>query len=299
MIDSHIHLTHHKFQNKVPYLRIDGDNGIVIKFGTQKDLIADLKNAGISTVVEPGIDLNSNEKILRLARKEPGFVLPAVGVHPTRTYEYPVVRKTKKGKKKTELQRLYWDDRKRIREWSKEPAVVAIGETGLDYHQKREAQHRLHQFAWFLWQLELAHRRRLPVILHVRRADRDALRILRLYRHRLRGGVCHCFSGSAALAKSYTDLGLMLGIGGKLLSRKNSVLEQAVRETPLEYILLETDGPFLSPYSPNPTETQQCSARNTSLILPAVIARIAEIKHVSYETVERITDENARRLFRF
>lgn len=296
MIDSHIHLSHNKFRNQFPYLWMDGGNGIFVKNGTLADVLDDLKQAGISHVIEPGIDLGSNERILRLAQREPGFVLPAVGIHPTRTYAYPTVQKTKEGVRK-DVRRLHWGDRKQIRELSKNPAVVAIGETGLDYHLRREEQHRFRQLAWFLWQLELAHRRRLPVILHIRRADRDVLRILRLYRHRLRGGVCHCFSGDAALAKSFTDLGLYLGIGGKLLSKRAGALEEAVRETPLEFLLLETDGPYLSPFSPNLTEKQQRSARNNSLILPAVIARIAELKNTSYEAVEHITDENAKRLF--
>lgn len=297
MIDSHIHLTHRKFDNVFPYLQTDPGFSILTETGNRTKVIAALKEAGVSFVVEPAIDLKSNEKILALARKENGFVLPAVGVHPTRTYAYQAVRRTAEGVEKAVV-RLLWADRKKIASYAKDPQVAAIGETGLDYHLKRDQQHRFRQTIWFLWQLELAHRHRLPVILHVREADRDAIRILRLFRRRIHGGVCHCFRGGPDLANAYTALGLMLGIGGSLLTNHAGELEEAIRQTPLEHLLLETDGPYVKPTCPELTQKQRYAARNTSLILPGVIRRIAELKGVPYEAVEQITDENAKRLFR-
>jgi TatD DNase family protein len=135
--------------------------------------------------------------------------------------------------------------------------------------------------------------------LHIREADDDALRILHLLRNKLHGGVCHCFTGNAELARKYTNLGLMLGVGGALLSKydQRRALEEAVANTPIESILLETDGPYVKPDSPGISGKQLRKARNTSLILPAVSSRIAELKGMTQADVEEITSENARRLF--
>ena len=233
--------------------------------------------------MEPGIDLASPERLLALARRYPGFLIPAVGIHPTRTPGTP------------------WRARHVLEALSQEKAVVAIGELGLDYHLPRREQYRLRQKLWFCWQLSLAHRRELPLVLHIRQADGDAIRILRRYRGKLHGGVCHCFQGDAALARIYTrELGLHLGIGGALLQtpERCAALEAAVRETPLSFLLLETDGPYVKPARPEGMGSKAWQkTRNSGLILPAVAERIAELKGVPPQTVAEATAANARRLF--
>ncbi len=194
--------------------------------------------------------------------------------------------------------KLRWDHRKQLEKLADHPSVVAVGETGLDYHLARKEQHRLRQKAWFIWQIKLAHRKNLPLVLHIRDAEKDAIRILKKYKYCILGGVCHCFCGSADLAKEYTDLGLKIGVGGALLkeSPKQADLKHAVIQTPLESILLETDGPYVKPYC-SIQKKQLRKARNTSLILQAVIARIAELKGISPEEVEQTTTSNAEQLF--
>ena len=205
-----------------------------------------------------------------------------MGIHPTRSiYEK-------------------WSDRKKLDAFAKMPGVIAIGECGLDYHYKREDQHRLRQHIWFLYQLDLAWRLKKPVILHVRDAHEDALRILRWHPARKLGGVIHCFYGSWEIAEQYLKLGYHFGIGGSLLQQEEraGALWEAVKYIPLDKILIETDAPFILPYCKDVIQPKLLRrARNTSLILPAVVEKIAELKGLSPEEVETATTENVIRLF--
>ena len=282
MIDSHIHLSYKLYNQVFPYINtVDGN--YMIEYGSRDELIKLEKNAGVACCIEPAIDVNSNRLLLDLAAAYPGFIYPAVGNHPTRC-----VRSTVR-------------DFRRVREFAADGKVIAIGETGLDYHYDRKEQHRFRQKIWFKWQIGLADKLRLPLILHIRMAHEDAIKILRKNRAKLHGGVCHCFVGDASVAKIYTEeLGLCLGIGGSLLMRSeiSEPLSEAVKETPLEYLLLETDGPFVKPVKPgNITKKKWEKARNTSMLLPAIASKIAEIKGITSEEVIRVTEENTKRVF--
>lgn len=281
-VDSHIHLTHHLFDHTFPCLtRVE--EGIIVYEGCNKDtLISIIKEAGCEFVVEPGIGVESNAKILEFASTSDGFVLPAIGVHPTRCI------KTK------------WSQRKIIEELSNNDQVVAIGELGLDYHIRRNEQKRLKQMAWFIWQLKLADKLKLPLILHIRLADKDAIRILKYFHRKgkVHGGVCHCYNSGSDVAKIYTEeMGLMLGIGASLMYG-NKELEEAVINTPLEFILLETDGPYVSlPKTSNLSNKEYRKIRNTSIAITVVAARIAELKGIEVSEVMRVTTLNAKKLF--
>ena len=295
IIDTHIHLSHVMYDHEFPFLSLKDDE-YSMERGTREELIERIRQTGIRVCIDPAIDIESNGRTIALAEQFPGFLYSAVGVHPSRTFQY----RTADRRGGHVVARLHWEQRKLLDEYADSLCVAAIGETGLDYHNDRKEQHRIRQKMWFVYQLKLAHRKMLPVILHIREADEDAIRILKRYRHCLHGGVCHCFNGSPEFAKVYTELGLMLGIGGSLLSNsaKKSDLELAVMSTPLEYIVLETDGPYVKPDCPGIQNKQLKKARNTSLIIPAVAKRIAELKHISVEEVCRVTSENAVRLFR-
>ncbi len=294
LADSHIHLSHFQFGGQFCYLSRE-KSAFVLKSGSREQLTEEFRNAGIGFCIEPGIELDSNSRLLALSEQLPGFLYPAVGVHPTRTWAYTA--RDAQGRKLR--RRLHWTDFGRLKDYARRPGVIAIGETGLDYHHPPKEQHRLAQKYWFVRQLLLAHKLNLPVVLHIRKADKDALAILRRMRSRLHGGICHCFCGDAETAKAYTDLGLLLGIGGMLLQREErcAALEDAVRCTPLEYLVLETDGPYVKPACPDLPEKQLRQARNTSLILPAIAQRIAALKGVDVVQVEQATTQNLRRVF--
>jgi len=282
IIDSHAHYNNNAYKKPFRYLTYDKD-GYALKEGDREQLFHELLAANIPYSIEPGVSLQSCREVLELAAQYPGKVFPAMGIHPTRSiYEK-------------------WSDRKKLDAFAKMPGVVAIGECGLDYHYKREEQHRLKQHIWFLYQLNLAWKMKLPVILHVRDAHKDALRILRMHPARKLGGVIHCFYGSKEIAEQYLELGYHIGIGGSVLQLEERAkdLWEAIPHIPVDRILLETDAPFILPCCKDVIQPKLLRrARNTSLILPAVINKIAERKGISPDEVERASTENTIRLFR-
>ena len=282
IIDSHAHYNNNAYKKPFRYLTYDKD-GYALKEGDREQLFQELLDANIPYSIEPGVSLESCKEVLELAAQYPGRIFPAIGIHPTRS----IFEK--------------WSDRHRLTAYANTPGVIAIGEIGLDYHYKREEQHRLKQHTWFLYQLNLAWKLKLPVILHVRDAHKDALRILRWHPARKLGGVIHCFYGSQEIAEQYLKLGYHIGIGGSVLQLEERAkdLWEAIPHIPLDWILVETDAPFILPYCKDVIQPKLLRrARNTSLILPAVIKKIAELKGISAEVVEQATTENTIHLFR-
>ena len=281
IIDSHTHYNNNAYKKPFRYLT-QNEDGYTLAEGDRDQLFQELLDANIPYSVEPGVSLQSCEEVLQLCSEYPGRIFPDMGIHPTRSiYEK-------------------WSDRKKLDAFAKTPSVIAIGECGLDYHYKREEQHRLKQYLWFLYQLDLAWKLKKPVILHVRDAHEDALRILKWHPARKLGGVIHCFYGSWEIAQQYLKLGYHFGIGGSLLQQEEraGALWEAVKHIPLDKILVETDAPFILPYCKDVLPPKLLRrTRNTSLILPAVIEKIAQLKGISAEEVERAAAENAIRLF--
>ena len=151
------------------------------------------------------------------------------------------------------------------------------------------------QLRWFIFQILLAHHRKLPLVLHIRQADKMAIPILRLFKPFLHGGVAHCFYGDVSTAQAFIRLGFHLGIGGTLLqdNEAGETLRETVRQIPLEHLLLETDAPYVHPSCDVITSGKMRSkVRNTSLILPAIAQKIADLKNIDVETVERQTTQN-------
>ena len=281
IIDSHAHYNNNAYKKPFRYLSY-GKAGYALKEGDREQLFQELLDTNVPYSIEPGVSLQSCEEVLQLCAEYPGRVFPAIGIHPTRS----IFEK--------------WSDRHNLDKYANTPGVVAIGEIGLDYHYKREEQHRLKQHLWFVYQLNLAWKMKLPVILHVRDAHEDALRILRWHPARKLGGVIHCFYGSKGIAEQYLQLGYHIGIGGSVLQLEERAkdLWEAIPHIPLDRILIETDAPFILPYCKDVIQPKLLRrARNTSLILPAVIKKIAEFKGLPAYEVELATTENTIRLF--
>ena len=281
IIDSHAHYNNSAYRKPFRYLTY-GEGRYNLKEGDWEQILGELQESNIPYSIEPGVSLQSCEEVLKLAAKYPRRIFPAMGIHPTRSlYEK-------------------WSDRHKLAAYANTPGVIAIGEIGLDYHYKREEQHRLKQHIWFIYQLNLAWKLKLPVILHVRDAHEDALRILKWHPARKLGGVIHCFYGSKEIAEQYLKLGYHFGIGGSVLQLEERAkdLWEAIPHIPLERILVETDAPFILPYCKDVIQPKLLRrARNTSLILPAVIKKIAELKGVSPDEVEQATTANVIQLF--
>ena len=281
IVDSHAHYNNNAYKKPFRYLTY-GEEGYALKEGDREQLFQELLDANIPYSIEPGVSLESCKEVLELAAQYPGRIFPAIGIHPTRS----IFEK--------------WSDRHKLDTYAKMPGVIAIGEIGLDYHYKREEQHRLKQHIWFIYQLNLAWKMKLPVILHVRDAHDDALRILKWHPARKLRGVIHCFYGSKEIAEQYLKLGYHIGIGGSVLQLEERAkdLWEAIPHIPLDRILLETDAPFILPYCKDVIQPKLLRrARNTSLILPAVIKKIAELNDISADEVEQATMKNTIRLF--
>ena len=281
IIDSHAHYNNSAYKKPFRYLSYVKD-GYALKEGELPQLMQEMEEANIHYFIEPGVSLQSCEEVLQLSAEYPERIFPAIGIHPTRS----IFEK--------------WSDRQKLAAYANTPGVIAMGEIGLDYHYKREEQHRLKQHLWFIYQLNLAWKMKLPVILHVRDAHEDALRILRWHPARKLGGVIHCFYGSKEIAEQYLKLGYHFGIGGSVLQLEERAknLWEAIPYIPLNRILVETDAPFILPYCKDVIQPKLLRrARNTSLILPAVIEKIAELNGISADEVEQGTTDNTIRLF--
>lgn len=236
----------------------------------REELLGKLPEAGIGTVVNIGASISSTKTTLALAERYP-YIYAAVGVHPSDTAELTDE----------------WMDW--LEEMCARPKVVAVGEIGLDYYwdePDRETQKR-----WFRRQLQLAGKVNLPVVIHSRDAAKDTLDIIKEERAADVGGVIHCFSYGIEMAREYLNMGFFLGIGGALTFKNSRKLKEVVEYMPLDRIVLETDSPYLAPVPFR-------GKRNSSLNLPYVVKAVSEIKGISEEDVIRVTEENARRMYR-
>lgn len=176
----------------------------------------------------------------------------------------------------------------RIKEIAGRPHVAAVGETGLDYYRDlspRDAQQRA-----FREQIRIALGAGKPLVIHCRDAHEDTLRILDEEEASRVGGVVHCFSGDAALAKRYLRLNFSLGVTG-VVTRKNAVkLHDVVATFPVEDLVLETDCPYLAP-------EPHRGKRNEPAYIPLMAAKVAEIKGLAVDDVARVTSISAARIF--
>jgi len=166
------------------------------------------------------------------------------------------------------------------------PKVVGIGEIGLDYY--RDLSPRDIQKKAFIKQLELAQSLNLPVVIHVREAMGDALNIVRDFVGKVTG-VFHCFPGDAAEARQVLSMGFYVSVGG-VTTYKNSRMARMVAEVDLERVLIETDCPYLTP-------VPHRGKRNEPAYVRFVCQKLAEIREMSFEDIDRMTSRNAERLF--
>lgn len=248
------------------------------EFDIDRDaLLRSLPENGIGAVCNVGARMSGSRNSAALSERYDWFYA-AVGVHPDDcgAMEESWI---------DELRELALSHRK----------VVAIGEIGLDYHGFDVYEHKVDketQKKWFRRQLELAMELQYPVNIHSRNASEDTLAMMRQAREDgLTGGIIHCYSYSQETAKEYLRMGFYLGFGGVVTYEGQRKLTKVLGITPLERIVLETDCPYLAP-APHRYE------RNSSLYLPLVRDRIAEIKGVSPQEVEQVTWQNACRVYR-
>lgn len=166
--------------------------------------------------------------------------------------------------------------------------VVALGEIGLDYYYDKSNIEK--QKDLFIKQITLAEKYNLPIIIHSRDAYNDTLNILKNNKKKTTKGVLHCYSYSYDKTANFIELGMFFGIGGVITFKNAKKLQEVVLKVPLEYILLETDAPFLAP---TPLRGQINESKN----IPIIALKIAKIKNISIDEVAKITTNNATGLF--
>jgi TatD DNase family protein len=164
---------------------------------------------------------------------------------------------------------------------------VALGEIGLDFYWDRNFEKE--QYVAFHRQIEWALHYDIPIVIHSRQSMRESIDVVRGHQKGALRGIFHCFSGDAADAGAIVDLGFYLGIGG-VLTYKNSGLADAIRDIPLQWLVLETDAPYLAPVPFR-------GKRNESGYLRYIAEKLAEVKGIEVEEVARVTTENAQKIF--
>ena len=235
----------------------------------RQEVLTDLAAYGIGRVINSGSNLEACRRTIELMEQH-SFIYGALGIHPCDTTE------------------LTEEDMDWLARQSRLEKCVAIGEIGLDYYwdePERELQRK-----WFVRQLQLAREVKLPVVIHSREAAQDTIELMKAEHAEQIGGVIHCYSYSKESARIFLDMGFYFGIGGVVTFKNGRKLKEVVEYLPMDRMLLETDCPYLSPV-PNRGK------RNDSRSLSYVVAQIAQIKGITEEEVERITTENALRLY--
>lgn len=228
-------------------------------------------HSGINKMLLPNIDSYSIASMLDLCSKFPLHCFPMIGLHPTSV--------------KDDYQTHLED----VSKYLSSHQFIAIGEVGIDLYWDKT--YFAQQCDAFRYQVELARKHSLPLVIHSRDSFDEILEILEtLYQGTQFSGVFHSFSGDADQAKRVIDMGFKIGING-VVTFKNSTLGDAVREIALEHLLLETDAPYLTP-------VPYRGKRNESSYIPFVAGKIAEIKGITIEEVAKVTTQTANALFK-
>ncbi|NAX23733.1 TatD family hydrolase [Vibrio sp. V39_P1S14PM300] len=251
-VDSHCHL------DKLDYQELH--NNVA-------DVLAKAQQANVKEFLSVGVTLDSFPAMLKMIETY-DYVHASCGVHPLDV------------ESQFSLERL--------QEYARHPKVVAIGETGLDYHYQPETAEL--QKIRFQQQVDLAVELNKPLIIHTRNAREDTLRILREGGAKRCGGVIHCFTEDLAFAQAAIELGFYISISGIVTFRQATELKEVVKQLPLERLLIETDSPYLAPV---PHRGKQ----NQPAYVVEVAAYIAQLKGVSLNEVGEKTTQNFKNLF--
>jgi len=246
IIDTHTHLDNIKFINDVD------------------EVIKRAKEAGIGKFIIPAADPADLPRAIELAQKYDDIYF-AVGFHPVDIDKY---------------------DEKLIKEFINHPKCVAVGEIGLDYHWVKEPEKREKQIELFHRQIELAKDYNKPIIVHIRDATEDSVKVIE--KHPDIKGVFHCYNAAEQLLK-FADR-FYYGIGGVITFKNARKLVNVFPKIPKERVIIETDAPYLTPHPHR-------GKRNEPAFTTLVRDKIAELWNVSAKEAEEITTKNAKRLF--
>ncbi len=247
--DTHAHLNDEKF---------DGD---------REELIASLRDNGVSYTCEIGYDMPSSYAAAELAERY-DFIYAAVGIHP---HDADTVTE---------------ENMRALSELLKRDKVVAVGEIGLDYYY--DNSERAVQCEGFIRQLELAREADFPITVHTRDAMEDTINILRA--HGGGKGIIHCYSGSRESAKILLNMGYYISFAGPITFKNANAILDAVKYVPNDRLLIETDSPYLAP-------TPYRGRRNCPIYVAEVAKKAAELKGMDTAELAALTLNNAKKVY--
>jgi TatD DNase family protein len=236
------------------------------------DLDLVMKNAlaiGINKIIMPAIDSSSLDAMLKVEQQFPENCIAMMGLHPCYVKEN------------------YKEELKLVEEWIGKRKFIAIGEIGLDFYWDKtftKEQHIVFE-TQMQWALDL----NVPIAIHTRNAMGETIEAVKPFAKKGLRGVFHCFSGSKESAEQIISMGFHLGLGG-VLTYKNAGVAEAVKDIPMEYLVLETDAPYLAPV-PYRGKT------NEPAFMLEVAKKLAEIKSLPLHEIAAITTSNAEKLF--
>ena len=251
MVDTHAHLYDEQF---------DDDRDTVVAHAVER---------GVGRMLLPNIDAQTIEPMLDTCRQYSGCCFPMLGLHPTSV--------DTDFEQQLEIIESYLD----------KTEIVAIGEIGIDLYWNK--QYFCQQLEAFRIQIGWARKYGVPLSIHCRKSYNEIISVLKKEQDGSLTGVFHCFPGNVRQAEEVTKLGFVLGIGG-VVTYKNAEMAKVVQHTDIEFILTETDAPYLSPVPFR-------GKRNESAYIHYVVQKIAELKSMSITEVAEVTHTNAERIF--
>ena len=253
LVDTHSHLYSSQF---------DKDRTAVIKNAI---------NSGVKKILLPNISSSYTQKMLKLCEEFPKTCFPMMGLHPC---------DVKKESMEKELQHVKKELEKGI--------YIGVGEIGIDLHWDKSTLEI--QKEAFIYQIKLAKKYKLPIVIHVRNSFNETIKIIEDMNDSSLKGVFHCFTGSEKDAQRIISLkDFYLGIGG-VLTFKNSNLKDVIKSIDTQHILLETDAPYLAP-APNR------GTRNESKYIVDIAKELAQVYNLDVDEIAQITTYNANSLF--
>ena len=224
---------------------------------------------GIKKIILPNIDSGSIKHMLDLADAYPHLCYPLMGLHPTSVDEE------------------YKEELHAVEYWLEKRKFYGIGEIGIDLYWDKKFEKE--QKEAFRYQIQLAKKYQLPIVVHVRNSFNETFEIVKEEQDGSLKGIFHCFSGNETEAKRVINLGFLIGIG-RVLTFKNSTLDEIIRSVDINNLVLETDSPYLAP-------VPKRGKRNESAYIVYIAQKLAEIYNIPVEQVAEITTGNARSLF--
>ena len=232
------------------------------------EIIKNAKANGVTKIMCVGYDYKSSLKAIEIANKYP-IVYAAIGVHPEEAKTFNID--------------INW-----INDYINNPKVVAIGEIGMDYYWEKE--YKEEQKELFERQIKLANKYKKPIIVHMRDAFNDTYNIIKNTKDKLLSGVMHCYSSSKEGMQQFIDLNMYISLAGPVTFKNAKVPKEVAKSINLDYLLVETDSPYLSP---TPFRGKTNEPKNVLYIAK----EIAKIKDISFEELSKKTYINACNLF--